>query len=258
MKQWAERAEGGAPEPGPDAEGLRARLQTLAEAGAATYDAPACRFVEGLLARAADLPEPAAERLRSRAAERLDRLEAAFAQARDEAAAALREVEALRADRGGDLRAAFERGDHKAVLLGSPRLLRTARDAHRQGARARVQRLHGQLQARSVALPPPLRGQLERLLAEPDDLVTDLRGLGDQLARALFRDAAEHARSALVVARAADSVPAEVGPYNPQALAAEALALVESLSPAYLKTWLGGLEDLAALRLLPKGKRGRR
>ena len=90
--------------------------------------------------------------------------------------------------------------------------------------------------------------------SDPRALAT-ARALGDHLAQSLYREAAEHARAAVVVARAHDRLSETFGPYNPQALAARALAQLEATSPAFLRAYLAGLEDLASLRQLPEPKR---
>ncbi len=233
---------------------LHARLEALRAAGGPAYDGPGFRFVEGLLQRADDLDGAAADHLYARAESRLQRFKADFEAARAEAAATLRTLQAAGADADGTFAGAFAAADYKAISLGARRALRQAQAKGPAAARERARRLARQARSRGVQLDlfvddGTLEGASE----------AEARALGDQLAHALFKDAASHARSALVVARAADNLPDDVGPYNPQALTARALSLMESISPAYLRALLGGLDDLGALKRLAEPKRrGRR
>lgn len=249
---------------------MRRRLETLRASGAEVFDGPGFRFIETLLERAEGLDGVAGEHLRRRAAERLSAFEAAFASARAEARATLATLDAADADPDGDFARAFASADYGFVRREAPRALRRARTDDADAARARVVRLARQARSRGLTLQPALRASVHAVTApqgaaEADGVtlsgpaeLSALRTVGDQLARALFREAADHARSALVVARASDRVAEDVGPYNPEALAARTLALVEALSPGYLRATLAGLEDLAALRRLPEPKARRR
>lgn len=239
---------------------MSARIEALRAAGAETFDGPGFRFVCGLFARAAALDGNAAAQLRQRAEARLDRLEAALTAARADAE---RTLGAL-IEAGADARAyvaLFEAGDFKTLQREAPAALRAAR-RDRDAYAERALRLAREAEARGLALPAEdqtriatLQGQGED---EPERAVDADRALGDRLARALFRDTADHARGALVIARAAASVPAEAGPYNPQVLAVQALELAETLSPAYLRAYLRDLEALAVLRNLPEPTRRRK
>lgn len=239
---------------------MRSRLESLRAQGAEVFDGPGFRFIEGLLDRAEGLDGAAGAHLKRRAADRLSTFEATFASGRAEARATLATLDAAGADPDGAFADAFARGDYGFVRREAPRALRRAKTDDVDAARERVVRLARQARSRGLTLPPPLRARLNAATTAPahaPETLPELRAAGDQLARALFREAADHARSALVVARAADRLPDAVGPYNPEALSARALALVESLSPGYLRATLAGLEDLAALRRLPEPKRRR-
>lgn len=238
---------------------MKARLETLREDGAEVFDGPGFRFIEALLTRADELDGEAAVHLRRRAAERLSGFEARFASARAEARATLATLQAAGADDDGAFAKAFVAGDYGHVRREAGPALRRARTDDADAARARVVRLARQARARGLTLSPAMRSRIHDATAADDVPISEMREAGDQLARALFREAAEHARSALVVARAADRLPDEVGHYNPEALSARMLALVESVSPGYLRAVLSGLDDLAALRDLPEPPRpGRR
>lgn len=231
---------------------MKSRLDQLRAAGAEVFDGPGFRFIEALLGRAEGLEGLAGEHLRRRAAERLSAFEAAFASAQAEARATLGTLTAAGADPDGGFAEAFARGDYKHIKQEAARALRAARTDDVDIARERVVRLWRQAQARGATVPPSLRERVAAVERGPQPM-PELRALGDRLAQALFREAADHARSALVVARAADRLPEQAGPYNPEALSAQALALVEGLSPGYLRAYLTGLEDLDALRRLPEG-----
>jgi hypothetical protein len=233
---------------------LRQQLHTLREAGADAFDGPGFRFIEGLLGRAEDLQGAAGEQLRRRAAERLLSFRDDFEAARAEARAKLETLEAAGAPMDTEVSAAYDRGDYKTVLRHAPRMLRRAQSTGAVAARARARRLADQARARGLPLE-----QMELPLNALDGVdEAEARSLGDRLAAQLFRDAADHARSALVLARTVDAVSDEAGHYNPQALAARTLGLVEAISPDYLRAYLTGLEDLASLRRLPAPKARRR
>lgn len=233
---------------------MKARLDKLRGEGAEVFDGPGFRFIEALSTRAEGLEGAAGEHLRRRAAERLSAFEAAFASARAEARATLATLDAAGADPDGAFAAAFGRGDYKHIKREAARALRLARVDDSDAARDRVLRLWRQAQGRGATLAPALRQRVATVAtaAAHEQPIGELRAVGDALARTLFREAADHARSALVVARAADRRPTEAGPYNPEVLSSRALALVEGLSPSYLRAYLTGLEDLDALRALPE------
>jgi hypothetical protein len=212
---------------------LADRIQALRTAGAAAYDGPALRFIEALLQRAAGLDGSVAERLEARAAERLAAFHTSMQAARTRAREALDTLDAADADVDGVLRSAFESGDFKRVIREAPAAVRRAeaRDPH-----ARLDRLTARAESEGVQLPA----------AEQSDPAR----AGDQISHALFRHTADHLRSTVTVARAADRVPAEFGPYNPDALAARTLATIEALSPDYLRAVLAQLDDLSALTAL--------
>ncbi len=231
------------------------RLETLRAGGGAAYDGPGFRFIEGLVRRAAELDGAAERRLLERARQRLDSFEAELEAARGEATEAMESLESAGVDPKGELRAAFDRGDLRAVLRRADRALRLARDDGARAAQRRQERLARQVRARGIVLPADLR---ERLDGASPFAAREARTLGDSLAKVLFRDAAEQARSSLVVARATDQLPDEVGPYNAAALSVQALGLMEAISPGYLRAYLAGLEELSALRALPEPPKRRR
>lgn len=242
-----------------------ARLARLRADGADHFDPPAYYCVEALLSRARALGGGAAARLEARAAARLDLLEEALRRARADAEGHLRALTVAGGDVDPALRAALRRGDLAAVRRGARRGLRELLAARRKTAVPWLARLRGEAAAREIRLPP----EIERGLAElgcDGDLVERhahhrARALSNALSAALFRESVGTARAALAVARAADNIPEDAGPYNAHALAARALQAVERVSPAYLRALFEGLDDLAALEaaLAPEpGKVGKR
>jgi hypothetical protein len=58
--------------------------------------------------------------------------------------------------------------------------------------------------------------------------------------------------SAFALARAADSVPEQAGPYNPLRIASELLSRIRDVSPLYLTAQLQRLEELGSMFSLPE------
>lgn len=241
----------GGASPARPAEAPAARLERLRGEGADHFDPPAFRCAESLLARARAIGGGAAARLESRAAARLDLLEAALRRARAEAEEELRALAAAGGEVDPALAAALRRGDAAAARRGARRARRALAAAQGKTAIPALARLRSETQAREIRLP----AEVERDLAElgcDGDLVERraeqrARALSNALSAALFRESVGSARAALAVARAADNVPEDAGPYNAQALAARALQAIERLSPTYLRVILEGLDDLAGL-----------
>jgi hypothetical protein len=235
------------------------RLEHLRHLGAPVFDPPAFRFIEGLLTRAAGLSGAAAERLERRAVTRLQTLERAFLAAQAEAASMLDQLRQEAADPEDRFAQAFERGDFGLLLRDGPRVLRQLRSDTAESARERIRRLLDDARRKGVRLPAELDTAAATALGEAGKAdpraETTARALGDRLAQTLYREAADHVRAAVTVARAHDRLSDDFGMYNPQALAARALAQLEATSPVFLRHYLAGLEDLAALRQLPEPKR---
>ena len=235
------------------------RLENLRHLGASVFDPPAFRFIEGLLSRSAALSGAAAERLVRRAETRIQTLERAFLAAQTEAASMLDQLRQEAADPEDRFATAFTQGEFSLILRDGPRVLRQLRSDTAESARERIRRLVLDANRRGVRLPAGMADAVSSSLghsgkAEPRAEQT-ARALGDRLAQVLYREAAEHVRATIVVARAHDRLSDDFGLYNPQALAARALAQLEASSPAFLRHYLASLEDLSTLRLLPAVKR---
>ncbi|MGK0358240.1 MAG: hypothetical protein ACI9U2_000523 [Bradymonadia bacterium] len=208
------------------------RLDDLRARGASAYDEPGLRFVEALLERAATLDGGVAERLQARASARLSAFRTSMQAAQVESAAAVSTLTAADADANGALAAAHAQGDYKRVVREARGALRRV---HATDPHARLARLSAQAEAQGLTVRDA-----------PDDAAR----AADHIAHALFRQAADQVRGTLTVARAVDRLPAETGPYNPDALTARALAAMEALAPGWMRARLAALEDLAVLTTL--------
>ncbi|MEZ4469262.1 MAG: DUF2894 domain-containing protein [bacterium] len=221
------------------------RLAALRAAGAAGYDGAGLRFVEALLERAAALDGEAATRLMARAEARLDALTERLHADRSVARALLATLQAADADPEGEYAAAFAGGDYRRLLREAELALQRARNDGGRPDRERLTRLCGQARHQGLRLPAEVE---QALIAEEPGAA---RRAADQLAQALFRHVVSDARGTVSLARAADRLPAAIGPYNAAALAGQVLAAAEALSPAWLRTLLTSMEDLGTLSILP-------
>ncbi|MGK3999040.1 DUF2894 domain-containing protein [Sorangium sp. So ce1024] len=235
----------------PDTHPLSARLAALQAAGAHRFDPAGCRFIEALLERAASLDGGAGARLAARAADRLAALEASFHRARADAEAQLRALADAGIPDDGPLAAALAQGDLPAVVRGARRRLRALAEGRQKTAVPALARLRGEIAARDVRLPEPLARDLAQLPCDGDVVERRVKrqaqALSNALSTALFHESLVSARATLAVARAADNVPEDAGPYNAQVLAARALCAAERLSEPYLRALVAGLQDLGAL-----------
>ncbi|AUX48345.1 hypothetical protein SOCE26_098790 [Sorangium cellulosum] len=227
------------------------RLAALRRAGADRFDPPGYRFVEALLERARALDGGARARLDARASARLAALEAAFHRARADAMAELRALADAGVPDDGALAAALDRGELAAVVRAARRRLRE-RAAERQPTSVPwLARLRGEAAARDMRLPEPLARDLAELPCEGDVVERRVKrqaqALTSALSTALFHESLVSARATLAVARAADNIPEDAGPYNAQVLASRALCAAERLSGHYLRALVAGLQDLGAL-----------
>ncbi|WP_437733050.1 DUF2894 domain-containing protein [Sorangium sp. So ce1335] len=230
---------------------LAARLAALRSAGADRFDPAAYRFIEALLERAAPLDGGARDRLAARAADRLAALEASFHHAHAEAERQLRALADAGIPDDGALAAALARGDFPTVVRAARRRLRALAEGRQKTAVPALARLRGEAAARDVRLPAPLVRDLAQLPCDGDVVERRVKrqaqALSNALSTALFHESLVSARATLAVARAADNVPEDAGPYNAQVLAARALCAAERLSEPYLRALVASLQDLGAL-----------
>jgi Protein of unknown function (DUF2894) len=240
---------------------LEARLAALREAGAEGFDPPGFGLIASLRARALALEGGARARLEARALTRLEQLEEAFRRARAVAEEQLCALEAAGTAVDRTLVEALARGELAAVARAARRQLRELDVGREKTAVPWLARLRGEAASREVRLPAPLARDLQQLARDGDVVERGEKrrahAVGNALSATLFRESLVSARAALAVARAADNVPEDAGPYNAQALSARALAAVERLSPLYLRALVAGLQDLgvvaAALEPEPGG-----
>ncbi|WP_437896599.1 DUF2894 domain-containing protein [Sorangium sp. So ce124] len=228
-----------------------ARLAALRAAGAHRFDPAGYRLVEALLERARALDGGARARLAARASARLAALDAAFHRARADAEAHLRALADAGLPHDGALAAALALGDFPAVVRTARRRLRALAAERKTTAVPSLARLRGEVAARDVRLPEPLARDLAELPCDGDVVERRVKrqaqALSSALSTALFHESLVSARATLAVARAADNVPEDAGPYNAQVLAARALCAAERLSEHYLRALVASLQDLGAL-----------
>ncbi|XXY16676.1 DUF2894 domain-containing protein [Sorangium sp. So ce216] len=236
-----------APQPGSPA----ARLAALQAAGAHRFDPASYRFVEALHERARALDGAAAAHLAARASARLTALEVAFHRARADAEAQLRALADAGVPDDGALAQALALGELPAVVRAARRRLRALAAERQKTAVPALVRLRGEAAARDVRLPEPLARDLAALPCEGDVIERRVKrqaqALSNALSTALFHESLVSARATLAVARAADNVPEDAGPYNAQVLASRALCAAERLSEHYLRALVASLQDLGAL-----------
>lgn len=230
---------------------LGVRLDRLVRAGAGRFDPPGVRCIEILLERARTIGGEGGTRLAERAAARLVALEEALVRARGEAREALGRLAEAGLAPDGDVAEAMEAGDYANARRAADRARLEARRARRSPERRWLRRVARRAASRVLALPHDVAMGLARLeeVGPSSDLAArrTAQELGGVVSLALFRETAETARAQLAVARALDNLPEQPGPYNPQLLAARALATLSELSPAYLRAFMANLDDLARL-----------
>jgi hypothetical protein len=238
---------------------LEARLDALARRGAARFDPEGFRLISRLIEGG----------LEARASQRVDKLEQEHAEAGREAEALLARLKLLEARIGADLTRAIDEGDYRVAR----RLAIVALGNVEADARSAVPRwalsIAAKARTRAVRLPRDLARRVDAFVDQPPSargVDGELRALAAEVSRALFDDSIASTRATIAVARATDNVPESAGPYNTQALAAQALGALANLSPSYLRAYVATLDDLSALEPLavidsksqppPRRKRG--
>lgn len=233
-----------------DDAGLEARLEALGAGGAEALDGPGLALARALVARGEALGGAPRDHLRARAAARVAQIERALASGREAARQAIAALVEVLGEAPPALHDALARGDLDGVRRAVRRRLRDLARERRRVAVPWAARLHGEARSRGAALPEEVSRDLDALAAAPDvahGAHASAAALGSTVSSALFRASAESVRAAMAVARAADNVPADAGPYNAQVLAARALSIMAELAPAYLQVVVTAVDDLAAL-----------
>lgn len=195
-------------------EAVASALAELEGLGARGFDAASCECIRALIERAQELDERAAVHLLERAMAHIERLSQRLQRERVRTE---RWLQAAEVRFGGELsseRHAFTQGD----LLTVRRKLR--RLASGTGASASTQ----------VVLRQRHR------VARTQDYETSRAEL----------------IAAFALARAADVVPEQAGPYNPLRIASELLSRIRDVSPLYLTAQLQRLEELGSMLSLPE------
>lgn len=232
----------------------RRRLDALRERGGADFDPLGQALIVTLIARAEAESQSVQALLAGRIEARLTLLEATLQSESALANAQLAALEGAGIEVTEELREAFAQGDFAAVKRGVRRLLGARKEAQRPARVPWIARLRGEARAREVGLPDEVTRGLDALRIEDGAVERTERrraqALGNAMSSALFRESAEGARAELAVARAADNLPVDAGPYNGQVLAARALTAMAALSPGYLRALIAGLDDLGAIEAL--------
>jgi hypothetical protein len=206
----------------------------------------------------------AARGLTERCELRLALLERQLTEAQRELAALLDELDREGASREEPLVAAIERGDlRQAIRLARRVKGRLDRPSDRTATRWALS-LYARAREQTLPLPDELRFRLAALERGADPTARFKAGeLAHELSQALFGESMAVSRATVAMARATDNVPEVSGPYNPQSVAARALAELAVLAPAYARALVASLDDLSVLDAavqpaLPKVSRRRR
>lgn len=233
---------------------LRGRLDALHERGGAELDPLGQALIVTLIARAEAESERVQALLSGRIEARLTLLEATLQTESALATAQLATLAGAGIEAPCALREAFAQGDFAAVKRGVRCLLGARKEAQRPARVPWIARLRGEAREREVTLSDEVTRGLDALQIEDGAVeraeVRRAQALGNAMSSALFRESAEGARAELAVARAADNLPEDAGPYNGQVLAARALTAMAALSPGYVRALIAGLDDLGAIEAL--------
>jgi hypothetical protein len=233
---------------------IQARLNALRASGADRFDEADIRLVESMLERAAKASPGVRRRLEERARGHLFRLELRFESARNKASDVVKRVERHDKKSARRMRTRVERGEVEQVRrAGETALKRVDLGRYRQ-ARGRLERFL-QLADDRCAAEPALLERARALLVESPyadaELPRKLQRAGTELSLALLREGADRMRTPLEVERWRREAPKDAGPYNGQLLAADTLAELTALSPAYVRSMLQWSEGLEAMDHLP-------
>jgi hypothetical protein len=195
-------------------QGVVARaLADLEGLGARGYDADSCDCIRALIERAAELDERASKHLLERAMDHVERLSLRMQRERQRTERLLEAIEA----KYGELST-----ERHLLVQGELTTLRRKlrRLASGTGASASTQ----------VVLRQRHR------VARTQDYETSRAEL----------------IAAFALARAADVVPEQAGPYNPLRIASDLLSRIRDVSPLYLTAQLQRLEELGSMLSLPE------
>lgn len=216
------------------------------------FDPEGARLVDRLVASGN------AERARAR----LETMATARAAAEAELDDARRRLRESGAREPREIACAIQEGDLRHARRLVERALVTHARLRDAPAAKWAQSLAERARSRSIRLAPDLAARVRRLdSAPPDRSLDEARAVAAELSRAMHDEALTGARATVALARVRDSIPEGAGPYNPQAIAADALARLGALSPSYAAAFIASLDDITALDLLappPKARAPRR
>lgn len=190
----------------------------------------------------------AARGLDERCVSRLAVLERELDAAQRDLAVLLEELDREGASRDDALVAAIERGDLRQAIRLARRVLKRLHRASDRTATRWALSLYAQAREQTMPLPDELRFRLAALERGVDPTARFKAGeLAHELSQALFGESMAASRATVAMARATDNVPEVSGPYNPQSVAARALAELAVLAPAYARALVASLDDLVVL-----------
>ena len=232
----------------PDEGGLSLadRLHALADRGAESFDPEGYRLAARLIDAQID----------ARALLRIEKLEQELEQTKQRLA---EQLELLR-ERGIELSEPALQAQQSGDLRKTLRLLQrleAGRVEEPQSSSRWAAMLAARAQKRAVRLPEELAFRVDRLTQAPEAPVPQASELAHALSHVMFVDSIASSRATLAIARASDNVPEDSGPYNPQVIAARALAELAELSPSYAQAFVSGLDDLASLEGIPLPSRNK-
>jgi hypothetical protein len=128
-----------------------------------------------------------------------------------------------------------------------------------EAARSELERRIALAEQRRGALPEQRRalargelGAVRRALRRRDGAERAAQLARRERCAEQYETALEDLLGSFAVARAADVVPEQAGPYNPLRIASDLLERIRSVSPIYLNAQLRRLEELASMLALPE------
>ena len=220
-----------------------AQIDALAREGAARFDPEGFRLITRLIEGG----------LAARAGLRIEKLERELRETRGEVEGLVATLKRSEARIGVELASAMSDGDYRVARRLALLALRDVEASKHSAVPRWALSIAAKARTRAIRLPQDLAHRLdafERRSEAASSPESEVRALAVEVSRALFDESIASTRATIAVARAADNVPESAGPYNTQALAAQALGALAALSPSYLRAYVATLDDLCALEPL--------